>query len=167
MRRIVSSSVACLVLPYSSTSFHKRHDFRWKKFTEYKICVLILSTNFVRKTSRFKKNSERYHKCTRAPSHKVPVILVRFLMKLELSGQSFFLKYWHIKFRDNPSSGRRVVPCGPRQLTVTFRNFSKSGTASGVKFICKGRGTAIPVQSWKGPEGFRRLRLPDLKTIGT
>jgi len=26
---------------------------------------------------------------------------------------------------------------------------------------------AIPLQSWTGPEGSRRLRLPDLKTVGT
>jgi hypothetical protein len=26
---------------------------------------------------------------------------------------------------------------------------------------------AIPLQAWRGPEGFRRLRLPDFKTIGT
>ena len=26
---------------------------------------------------------------------------------------------------------------------------------------------AIPLQAWRGPEGSRRLRLPDLKTIGT
>ena len=26
---------------------------------------------------------------------------------------------------------------------------------------------AITVQSWTGPEGSRRLRLPDFKTIGT
>jgi hypothetical protein len=26
---------------------------------------------------------------------------------------------------------------------------------------------AIPLQAWTGPEGFRRLRLPDFKTIGT
>jgi len=26
---------------------------------------------------------------------------------------------------------------------------------------------AIPVQAWTGPEDSRRLRLPDLKTIGT
>ena len=26
---------------------------------------------------------------------------------------------------------------------------------------------AIPLQSWTGPEGSRRLRLPDFKTIGT
>ena len=30
---------------------------------------------------------------------------------------------------------------------------------------CKGK--AIPLQSWTGPEGSRRLRLPDFKTIGT
>jgi len=31
----------------------------------------------------------------------------------------------------------------------------------------KGRGRAIPLQAWTGPEGSRRLRLPDFKTIGT
>ena len=31
---------------------------------------------------------------------------------------------------------------------------------------CK-TGVAIPLQAWKGPEVSRRLRLPDLKTIGT
>jgi hypothetical protein len=32
---------------------------------------------------------------------------------------------------------------------------------------CKGKSKAIPLQVWKGPEGSRRLRLPDFKTIGT
>jgi len=31
----------------------------------------------------------------------------------------------------------------------------------------KGKGKAFPLQAWGGPEGFRRLRLPDFKTIGT
>jgi len=31
----------------------------------------------------------------------------------------------------------------------------------------KVKGTAIPLQAWTGPEGSRRLRLPDFKTIGT
>jgi hypothetical protein len=31
----------------------------------------------------------------------------------------------------------------------------------------KGKGKAIPLQAWTGPEGFRRLRLPHFKTIGT
>ena len=26
---------------------------------------------------------------------------------------------------------------------------------------------AIPIQAWTGPEGSRRLRLPDFKTTGT
>ena len=38
-------------------------------------------------------------------------------------------------------------------------------------YICKGKGKgkgkAIPLQAWTGPEGSRRLRLPDFKTIGT
>ena len=31
--------------------------------------------------------------------------------------------------------------------------------------MCKGK--AIPLQVWTSPEGFRRLRLPDFKTVGT
>jgi len=30
-----------------------------------------------------------------------------------------------------------------------------------------GIGKAIPLQAWTGPEGSRRLRLPDFKTVGT
>ena len=30
-----------------------------------------------------------------------------------------------------------------------------------------GKGKAIPLQAWTGPEGSRRLRLPDFKIIGT
>jgi hypothetical protein len=29
------------------------------------------------------------------------------------------------------------------------------------------KGKAIPLQAWTGPQGSSRLRLPDLKTIGT
>jgi len=47
----------------------------------------------------------------------------------------------------------------PRLLSVT------------AKGICerkgKGKGKAIPLQAWTGPEGSRRLRLPDFNTIGT
>jgi hypothetical protein len=31
----------------------------------------------------------------------------------------------------------------------------------------EGKDKAIPLQAWTGPEGSRRLRLPDFKTIGT
>ena len=31
----------------------------------------------------------------------------------------------------------------------------------------KGKGKTIPLQTWTGPEGSRRRRFPDFKTIGT
>jgi len=31
----------------------------------------------------------------------------------------------------------------------------------------KGKGKAIPLQAWTDPEGSRRLKLPDFKTVGT
>jgi hypothetical protein len=31
----------------------------------------------------------------------------------------------------------------------------------------KGKGKTVPFQAWAGPEGSRRLRLPDFKTVGT
>jgi len=36
-----------------------------------------------------------------------------------------------------------------------------------VRYQVKKKGKAIPLQAWTGPEGSRRLRLPDFKTIGT
>jgi hypothetical protein len=35
----------------------------------------------------------------------------------------------------------------------------------GLQLNLKGKGKAIPLQAWKGPEGSRRLRLPDFQTI--
>jgi len=29
------------------------------------------------------------------------------------------------------------------------------------------KGNAVPLQTWTGPEGSRRLRLPDFKTVST
>ena len=33
--------------------------------------------------------------------------------------------------------------------------------------LLKVKGKAIPLQAWTGPEGSRKLRLPDFKTFGT
>jgi len=33
--------------------------------------------------------------------------------------------------------------------------------------VIQEQGKAIPLQAWTGPEGSRRLRLPDFKIIGT
>ena len=42
-------------------------------------------------------------------------------------------------------------------------NFRKRNVIVKVKVKVK----AIPLQAWIGPEGSRRLRRPDFKTIGT
>ena len=46
MHHNISSSVACLAVPYFPTLSHKRHDLR-EKVIGYKMCVLIVSTTFV------------------------------------------------------------------------------------------------------------------------
>ena len=30
--------------------------------------------------------------------------------------------------------------------------------------LCKGKGKAVPLQAWSGPEGSRKLRFPDFMT---
>jgi len=47
MRHIILSTVAFPALKYFSTLSYKWHDFRRKKFIEYKMCVATFSTNFV------------------------------------------------------------------------------------------------------------------------
>jgi len=37
----------------------------------------------------------------------------------------------------------------------------------GIRQKVKDEGKAIQLQAWTGPEGSRRLRLPDFETIGT
>jgi len=35
------------------------------------------------------------------------------------------------------------------------------------KYYLKGKGKAIPLPAWTGPEGSRRLKVPHFKTFGT
>jgi len=37
----------------------------------------------------------------------------------------------------------------------------------GYNLVYKGKGKAIPLQAWTGPEGSRKLKLPDFMKIGT
>jgi len=42
-----------------------------------------------------------------------------------------------------------------------FRNVKKTATKMfGFQFECKGKGKAVPLRAWTGPEGSRKLRLP-------
>jgi len=35
-----------------------------------------------------------------------------------------------------------------------------------LKEMSEGKGKAIPLQAWTGPEGSRKLKFPDFKKIG-
>jgi hypothetical protein len=52
----------------------------------------------------------------------------------------------------------------PREPMV---NWNRTVFTSIYIYIYKVKGKAIPLQALTGPEGSRRLRIPDFKTIGT
>jgi hypothetical protein len=48
-----------------------------------------------------------------------------------------------------------------------FTNLDKLSKGIFWKITVIGKGKAIPLWAWTGPEGSRRLRLPDFKPIST
>ena len=80
----------------------------WKKIYWTQNVCFVLSKTFVLNTYHSNKNSVIYHKFTYV-SCKVPVILVSFQSELNFS--IIFKKSSDIKFHENSSSGRQVVPC--------------------------------------------------------
>jgi hypothetical protein len=54
-------------------------------------------------------------------------------------------------------------------LVRLFKEIVTSGKvkATVLSLYPPGKGKAIPLQAWTGPEVSRRMRLPDFKTIGT
>jgi len=53
-------------------------------------------------------------------------------------------------------------------IVLIALNIMTQRTGQNNLFIINGyEGKATPLQVWRGPEGSRRLRLPDFKTVGT
>jgi hypothetical protein len=59
---------------------------------------------------------------------------------------------------------RTDLPTFPRTTPVIY---TASGSRNNQLYKGKGKGNAITVQTWTGPEGSGRLRLPDFMTNGT
>jgi hypothetical protein len=51
------------------------------------------------------------------------------------------------------------------QAVYALRTYHALNLATGNATDVKGK--VIPFHTWRGPEGSRKLRLPDFKTIGT
>jgi len=61
-----------------------------------------------------------------------------------------------------------VEKCGTRTAGETIRD----NLTWRMSFLCcsteaTNRGKAIPLQAWTGPQGSRRLGLPNFKTVGS
>jgi len=50
---------------------------------------------------------------------------------------------------------------------TAFPKFYSRFKILGARRVKGKKGKAIPLQAWTGPEGSRRLKLPDFKTFGT
>jgi len=57
--------------------------------------------------------------------------------------------------------------CGAPSPQIYIPSWPSQGQLYLSRLCNKGKGKAIPLQAWTGPEGSRRLRLPDFKTVGT
>ena len=89
---------------------HKRSNFLGGVM-EHKMYVLIFSTSFVWNIYHSKNNWVRYdHKCILVFMWSTGYSC-HIIMKLEFLDR-FFEKYTEMKFRENPSSGSWLVPCG-------------------------------------------------------
>ena len=64
---------------------------------------------------------------------------------------------------DSPCDGPVTYPGDNKAILEKSSNQRHKEGKSHVTpmFIGKGKGKAIPLQAWTGPEGSRRLRLPD------
>jgi hypothetical protein len=58
-----------------------------------------------------------------------------------------------------------LVFCDIHILTGNFDTAVSAFASSGL-VVERSKGKAMHVNAWTGPEGFRRLRLPDFKTVG-
>jgi hypothetical protein len=53
------------------------------------------------------------------------------------------------------------------EIRNAYKNLVGNSEGTSIFRTIRGKGKAIPLQAWTGPEGSRRLRLPDFKTVGT
>ena len=77
--------------------------------------------------------------------------------------------------RKRAAADRRLRPLGQWEWRGNYRHKRIKSCYSDIPVgqhsrcwhVVKAKGKAIPLQAWTDPEGSRRMRLPDFKTIGT
>ena len=130
MCHITLPSVVCLILPYFPHIISKTARFSGKNLLNKTLCFDFLYIFLFSEAVLILRILQRdIINVDRSP-YKIPVILIGFLIKLKFSWRVFG-KYCNIKFHENPSSRRRVVPwrTGARtdmtKLTDAFLQFCR------------------------------------------
>jgi hypothetical protein len=126
-------SVSWPALHHVSTLSYKSHDFRGKKYFEYKMCVMIFSIKFNINMSHSKNNRDKCdRKCTFWSSCELSGYSCATFTKPEFSPH-IFKKYSGIKINDDLSSGSWVAIYGKKdeqtdmtKLIFAFRQFSET-----------------------------------------
>ena len=125
IRSITLSCAACLALPNFSTLSHKWHNFQRGGLLNIK-CMFWFSLQLLLEAFIILWRIHWDIINVSTSSCKVPVIPVRFLIKLEFS-KHIFEKSSNIIFHENMSSGSLSVPywqTDKMKLTVAFCNFA-------------------------------------------
>jgi hypothetical protein len=103
------SSVDCPALQYFPNYLTNDLIFETKYVIKHKMCVFIFSTT---QTFLILGGTEIWLKLHSGLRVKVPIILGRDSNDTLIFLDRFSKKYSNTKFRENPLSGSRVVPCG-------------------------------------------------------
>jgi len=61
-------------------------------------------------------------------------------------------------------SEEKVVLIGTKIVTLSVSTTCRRKEGVDMPMEVKGKGKAVPLQAWSGPEGSRKLRFPDFMT---
>jgi hypothetical protein len=105
--------------------------------------------------SRSDRHHSRYGQC---PNDITIYVKINSIDKICNSKKNIPNKY--VTNSDSNILNFRVMRCSSIALHVI-----RCTTSIYLSYQVKGKGNSIPLQAWTGPEGSRRLRLLDFKTI--
>ena len=111
--------------------------------------------------------------CLQGTAHVHTYLFDQFYVKQWLKPSSTLGQFCNtrVRIRQTPTAGHHLSYTQTNNKRSDPTHYpspsSKAGLQNRTEVNSKGKGKAIPLQAWAGPEGSRRLRLPDFKTICT
>jgi hypothetical protein len=145
-------AVRHVIADVGAASRHARLQHRYEN-PRYSNIFLILHSPSVLQTAQsnsFHRSDKRLHQMNVYNLHAWP-------MKMGTTARS------ETSVRNYHSTPHKILP----QLPHLSKGYRQTAAQLTAWRSTSNSGKAISLQAWTGPEGCRRLRLPDFKTIGT